>query len=225
MPKKPRVSLRDLEKETKKFRAPATEKERAIIDATVTLMSERGIEGTTTAEIARHAGVTEKTLFRYFPSKNDLVRRVLFPLILERGLTRQWEGVETLLKTKGSSLKQWYIDATTKELAAVAKNVGLTRTVNIELLQNEELREAVAGLWQQRIWKPMVQTLTELQTNGMIRKEVDVEVLARAIHCLHVGYFLARHVFAPDEKWDDTNEIDQMAELLTGGSSAEIGRA
>jgi TetR/AcrR family transcriptional regulator len=221
MPKKPRVSLKDLEKETKKFRTPSTEKERSIINATVALMSERGIDGTTTAEIAKRAGVTEKTLFRYFPSKNDLVRRVLFPLILERGLTRQWEGVETLLKAKGSSLKQWYIDATTKELAAIGKNVGLTRTVNIELLQNAELREAVGSLWQQRIWKPMVETLGELKANGMIREDVDVEVLARAVHCLHVGYFLARHVFAPQEKWDDTNEIDQMAEILSGGSSNE----
>jgi TetR/AcrR family transcriptional regulator len=224
-PRKPRVSLKDLEKETKKFRAPATEKERSIIEATVALMSERGIDGTTTAEIAKHAGVTEKTLFRYFPSKKDLVRRVLFPLILERGLTRQWEGVETLLKAKGSSLKKWYVDATTKELAAIAKNVGLTRTVNIELLQNEELREAVGSLWQLHIWKPMVQALDELQANGMIRKEVDVEVLARAIHCLHVGYFLARHVFAPGDKWDDANEVDQMAEILTVGSSPERQRA
>jgi TetR/AcrR family transcriptional regulator len=225
MPKRPRVSLRDMEKETKKFRAPATEKERAIIEATVALMSERGIDGTTTAEIAKHAGVTEKTLFRYFPSKKDLVRRILFPLILERGLTRQWAGVETLLKAKGTSLKKWYIDATTKELAAVAKNVGLTRTVNIELLQNEELREAVGSLWQQHIWQPMVGTLSELQANGVIRKGVDVEVLARAIHCLHVGYFLARHVFAPDEKWDDASEIDQMAEILAGGCGTEQRRA
>ena len=225
MPKKPRVSLRDLERETKKFLAPATDKERSIIEATVALMSERGIDGTTTAEIAKHAGVTEKTLFRYFPSKKDLVRRVLFPLLLERGLTRQWEGVETLLKAKGPSLKEWYAAATTKELAAIAKNVGLTRTVNIELLQNDELREAVGSLWQQHIWKPMVESLDELQANGMIRKEVDVEVLARAIHCLHVGYFLARHVFAPNEKWDDATEIDQMAEILAGGSSTQGRRA
>src|SRR5262249_6509070 len=125
MPKKQRVSLRDLERETKKFRAPRTEKERAIIEAAVTLMGERGIDGATTAEIARRADVTEKTLFRYFPSKQDLVKRVLFPLILERGLSRQWEGVEALLKTRGSNLKGWYVAATTKELAAVAKNVGL----------------------------------------------------------------------------------------------------
>jgi hypothetical protein len=67
----------------------------------------------------------------------------------------------------------------------------------------------------------MVATLGELQASGVIRKDIDVEVLARAIHCLHVGYFIARYVFAPDKKWDDANEIDQMAEILTAGSTTE----
>jgi TetR/AcrR family transcriptional regulator len=225
MPKKRSVSMRELERETRKFQQPATEKEKAIIDAAVALMGERGVDGATTAEIARRAGVTEKTLFRYFPSKRDLVRRVLFPLILQRGLTQQWEMVETLLKAKDSNLKSWYVAATTKELSIVARNVGLTRTVSMELLQNEELRGAVAALWQQHIWNPMVDSLTALQASGVIRKEVDVEVLARAMHCLHVGYFLARYVFAPDEKWDDVLEIEQMAEILTAGSTPETRRA
>src|SRR5215467_14990065 len=224
MAKKARVSLRDLERETKKFQAPATDKERSIIDAAVALIGERGIDGATTAGIAKRAGVTEKTLFRYFPSKRDLVRRVLFPLILERGLARQWEQVEMLLKSTEASLKDWYIAATTRELEGIAKNVGLTRTVTVELLQNEEFRNAMSGLWQQHIWRPMVGGLEELRTSGVIRKDVDLEVLARAIHCLHVGYFLTRHVFAPDKAWDDANEIEQMAEILSSGSISEVLR-
>jgi AcrR family transcriptional regulator len=221
MSKKQRVSLRDLERESKKFHAPATDKEKAIIDAAVALIGERGIDGATTAAIAKRAGVTEKTLFRYFPSKSDLVRRVLFPMILQRGLTRQWETVENLLKRKGASLKDWYVTATTKELEAVGKNVGLTRTVTMELLQNDEFRGALSNLWQQHIWQPMLEGLDELRANGVIRKDVDLDVLARAIHCLHVGYFLTRHVFAPDMTWDDAKEIEQMAEILSGGSSSE----
>src|SRR5262245_32391156 len=119
MAKKARLSLRDLQQETKKFLAPTTEKEKSIIEAAAALIGERGIDGATTAEIARRAGVTEKTLFRYFPSKKDLVRRVLFPLLLRTGLSRQWETMETLLKAKGSSFKSWYVDATTKELSVI----------------------------------------------------------------------------------------------------------
>ena len=220
MQKRSRISVRDLEQETKKFLAPATEKEKAIIEAALTLISERGIDGATTAEIAKRAGVTEKTLFRYFPSKADLVRRVLFPLLMRVGLMRNWEKFENLLRTKDSRFRDWYVMLATDRLGTISRNPGLARTLLLELLQNEELRAAMEKLWRQYIWRPMVEGLEELQAHGAIRKEIRVDVLARAIHCLHVGYFLARYVFMPDRKWDDPAEIDKMAEILTRGSEA-----
>ncbi len=220
MQKRPRISVRDLEQETKKFLAPATEKEKAIIEAALALIGERGIDGATTAEIAKRAGVTEKTLFRYFPSKVDLVRRVLFPLLLRVGLMRNWEKFEDLLRTKDSRFRDWYVMLATDRLGTISRNPGLARTVLLELLQNEELRKAMEKVWRQYIWRPMVEGLEELQATGAIRKEIRVDVLARAIHCLHVGYFLARYLFAPDRKWDDPAEIEKMAEILTRGSEA-----
>ena len=101
------------------------------------------------------------------------------------------------------------------------------RTLLVELVQNEELREATAALWRQHIWRPMVEGLRQMQASGTLRKEVDAETLARAIHCLNVGYFFVRHVFAPDGKWDDADETEKMAELLAHGSDpgSEEGEA
>src|SRR5215469_6712251 len=97
MPNRQRLTLVDIESETEKFLAPATEKERNILAAAADLLGERGVDGATTAEIARRAGVTERTLFRYFPSKRDLVRRVLAPTILRTILTREWKPFGALL--------------------------------------------------------------------------------------------------------------------------------
>jgi TetR/AcrR family transcriptional regulator len=220
MKKATRISVRQLEQETKKFQAPSTEKERAILEAALSLISERGIDGATTAEIARRANVTERTLFRYFPSKADLVRRVLFPLLLRIGLMRNWETFEEVLKEKGSGFKDWYVSLATDRFATVSRNPGLARTVLLELLQNDELRQAMESVWRQHIWQPMVEGLEELKAKGAIRKNINVEVLARAIHCLHVGYFLARYLFAPDRDWDDEAQIAKMAEILSRGSEA-----
>src|SRR6266511_2668204 len=45
----------------------------SITDTAMRLFRERGFDGVTVAEIARAAEVAEKTVFNYFPRKEDLV--------------------------------------------------------------------------------------------------------------------------------------------------------
>ena len=46
---------------------------RRLLDAANALFRDQGYEGTTAAAIARRAGVTERTFFRYFPSKAEVL--------------------------------------------------------------------------------------------------------------------------------------------------------
>ncbi len=56
------------ERELKKLRT-----RRNLADAAVRLFTERGYDQVTMAEVAAMAGVSRRTAFRYFPSKDDLV--------------------------------------------------------------------------------------------------------------------------------------------------------
>jgi AcrR family transcriptional regulator len=53
-------------------RLPAEERRAALLETASRLFSEGSYRGTTTAEIARAAGVTEPVLYRHFDSKRDL---------------------------------------------------------------------------------------------------------------------------------------------------------
>lgn len=53
-------------------RLPAEERRRAIVQAALRVFSAGSYAGSTTAEIAREAGVTEPILYRHFGSKRDL---------------------------------------------------------------------------------------------------------------------------------------------------------
>src|SRR5207244_7371149 len=53
-------------------RLPAAERRQAFLEAALRVFSEGSYRGTTTAEIAREAGVSEPILYRHFPSKRDL---------------------------------------------------------------------------------------------------------------------------------------------------------
>src|SRR5437899_7716324 len=45
---------------------------REIADSAMQLFAQRGFDGVTVAEVAAAAGVSEKTVFNYFPTKEDL---------------------------------------------------------------------------------------------------------------------------------------------------------
>lgn len=53
-------------------RLPAAERRSAIVQAALRVFASGSYAGSTTAEIAREAGVSEPVLYRHFPSKRDL---------------------------------------------------------------------------------------------------------------------------------------------------------
>ena len=57
---------------TTAVRMPAAERRQALIDTAIRVFSEGSYHGTTTAEIARAAGISEPILYRHFASKRDL---------------------------------------------------------------------------------------------------------------------------------------------------------
>ena len=71
------------------IRLPAAERRQALIETAIRVFSDGSYRGTTTAEIARAAGVSEPILYRHFASKRDLY---LAALDLVWGKMRaQWE--------------------------------------------------------------------------------------------------------------------------------------
>ncbi|HKB94235.1 MAG TPA: TetR/AcrR family transcriptional regulator, partial [Gaiellaceae bacterium] len=67
-------------------RMPAAERRLALVDTAIRLFTESSYRGTTTADIARAAGVSEPILYRHFDSKRDLYLAAL---------DHVWETVRT----------------------------------------------------------------------------------------------------------------------------------
>lgn len=54
-----------------------------VLLAGLKLFSKNGFHATTTAEIAHEAGVSEGTIYKYFKSKDDLLAKLLSPMLTE----------------------------------------------------------------------------------------------------------------------------------------------
>ena len=68
--------IRFVNTETRPLRADAERNRKRLLDAAAEVFAERGLEAST-AEIARRAGVGQGTVFRRFPTKDDLVAAIV----------------------------------------------------------------------------------------------------------------------------------------------------
>ena len=96
-------------------RLKGEERRRVIIEASLTLFSQKGFRGTTTKEIAQAAGCSEATLFKHFATKDELYSAIL----------------ETKVRIE-EVLAQAMHMATRKDDAGVFRAVGLRALSRVE---------------------------------------------------------------------------------------------
>lgn len=71
--------LSSYEKNISEQDIPAGKKK--VLLAAIHLFAQRGFSATTTAQIAKEAGVSEGTIYKYFTSKKDLLTNLMMPLL------------------------------------------------------------------------------------------------------------------------------------------------
>ena len=87
---------------TTAVRMPAAERRRVIVEAAIRVFTTGSYRGTTTAEIARAAGVSEPILYRHFASKRDLYLAALDHVWSQA--RAKWEGVLAEAPDVGTAL-------------------------------------------------------------------------------------------------------------------------
>ena len=91
-------------------RPRSEEKQIALLESATKLVAEQGL-GAPTAQIAKSAGVAEGTLFRYFPTKDDLLNELFAYLTQNLGEALKMNIDQAApLKTRTRSLWNNYID-------------------------------------------------------------------------------------------------------------------
>jgi AcrR family transcriptional regulator len=109
------------------IRLPAEERRAALLEIACRLFSEGSYRGTTTADIAHEAGVTEPVLYRHFASKRDLYLACL---------ETTWEGAREM----------W------EEALAAEPDPGLwVATMGRTFIESEAERPLISHLWVQAI--------------------------------------------------------------------------
>jgi TetR/AcrR family transcriptional regulator len=219
------LTLQALRADAARFARPSTCKEEAILRAATAIFGEKGYEGARTADIAAAAGVTERTLFRYFSSKDVLYRRVMFPAILASAVPRVLTDAGKLFASESGSFREWHRQVLRQRLDAAKRAIPQFRLLVAGLMSDEALRDKIVVIWKAQVLVPLTSTLRRLQAKGEVRTDVSPERLARMIISVNLGFIFARALIAPDAAWDDEAEIDATVDgLLRGVGVAVSGK-
>ncbi len=212
-------TLRNLRGEAARYSRPGSSKEVAILDAATRIFGERGYEGTRTADIAAAAGVTERTLFNYFASKERLYRRVMVPALLAAAVPRALDDAGELFASDAPGFAEWHRRVLERRVGAARRAVPQFRPFIAALTTDEEVRRRVLPIWEKNVLAPLLATLKRFQARGELRSDIRPEVLARAVISLNLGYIFARVLLAPEAAWKDNEEIAATVELLLSGAA------
>ena len=147
-----------------------------IIAAAVAVFAQQGYEATKTADIARHAGVGQGTIYRYVPSKRDLL-----DLVFDYAVEEVMRAVQpVLLADEPPTRPADVID----RIDAAMRNVVETFERRPELLSlvlveaagiDEELKLRVLGL-EATVARMVMRWCEEAKDAGFLRPGADPEV-------------------------------------------------
>lgn len=195
------------------------EKEEKILKSAIRIFSEKGFSASTTSEIAKDAGVAEGTIFRYFKTKKDILRGILIQGINLVSTKIIMEGVEKIFgESDRKDLRLIIRELIYDRLTLVDTFFPVARVIMTEAIFHEDVREAI---YQNIIVKALDvfrQFYGKMADKGMLRQDVDPDLIFRTILFNIAGLIAQRKLFGDKFSPEELDvEIDRMLDVLLNG--------
>lgn len=178
-----------------------------ILNASASLIRERGVAGVTLDDVERAAGVGRSQLYHYFGGRDDLIRAVVDRTVdsVLGGSADHLADLDTV-----DGIARWF--AFVETMCAQRDGVGGCPIGSLvgQLAERDDASRAALVDAFARWEEPLVVGLTRLQERGGLRADVDVEALADFVMAALQGGLLLAQV---------RRDADQLRHALDGALS------
>ena len=188
-----------------------TKKQQDILYAALELFSEKGYENTTTLQIAQKACTSEKTLFKYFPTKQILFDHIFYNCLLE--------ATETTFPPEALPLYESLFHFYQVKTNLCTTNPEFFKLIMHRFFGDEEFRHLICTFWQSAYSELL---LLEVPTTDALKATYGEQIydsLTRIIFSLLLGYCVQKTLLPSEKPCDDTKEIQLMLDILFNGLS------
>lgn len=180
-----------------------------IMQAAVDLISTKSYNGTSTLQIAKHAGLSQATLFKYFKTKEDLLTAILHPVV--PGLFGRF--FEELLALETTEEKVHYL--VHNRMAYLKKNRALMKIILQEIFSNKKLRKEQLYIWN-TLQDKLLRLHKELIKDSRVNPELTIPQMVRICVGPLLGYFAQLYIVG--DKGDIREEdLDLLEKQILGG--------
>ena len=180
-----------------------------IMQAAVDLISTKSYNGTSTLQIAKHAGLSQATLFKYFKTKEDLLTAILHPIV--PGLFGRF--FEELLAFNTTEEKVHYL--VHNRMAYLKKNRALMKIILQEIFSNKKLRNEQIFIWN-TIQDKLLRVHEELVADPRVNPEITIPQMVRICVGPLLAYFAQLYIVG--DKGDIREEdLDLLEKQILGG--------
>ncbi|MDP4092907.1 MAG: TetR/AcrR family transcriptional regulator [Bacillota bacterium] len=194
----------------------ATVKQQKILDTAIRMFAEKGYSNTSTAEIAKEAGVSEVTIFRNYKTKENLLMSVILPFVtdLTPVLTEEFIGE---LKKACNSFEEFIRMMIYNRYNFIKSNKDIFQVVIKEIVYHEDLFKELLPEISRNALEFFNKTINTFKARGEI---IDIPngTMIRMMISLVIGYFTTRFVILKDSQLiDETSEIEYLIGFIING--------
>lgn len=197
------------------------EKEKKILEAAITVFSEKSFNGATTNEIAKLAGVAEGTIFRYFKTKKDILRGIMIQTLNILGKELVVNSLEKVLITaKNSDIREILKKVIYDRMKLLDSIFPMARIVITEALYHEDIRDAIYENIISKALEMFKRFCSNMQEKGLVRSDAEPEAIFRSILGNIMVLIAQKKLFGDKFKMDDFDDhIDKMIDVILNGIS------
>ena len=180
-----------------------------IMRSAVDLISSKGYNGTSTLNIAKHAGLSQATLFKYFKTKVDLLTAILHPVV--PGLFGSFFFL--LLTFETTEEKVHYL--VHNRMTYLKKNRALMKIIFHELFSNKKLRHEQIFIWN-TIQDKLLMLHKELLADPRVNPELTIPQMVRICVGPLLAYFSQLYIVGDNGEMRE-EDLELLEKQILGG--------
>ena len=177
----------------------------------IDLFSKQGYSATSTSQIAKEAGVSEATIFKYFKTKSQLLDAVLKPMIEKMIPVFRQEFVDEFYNKKFATLDELVIAIIKSRYKFIYENQQLLQIFINELLINSSLKDTIGKYYTVNSGKVDEEFSQIFASYG---KDISFSSFFTKLIRIMIGYFIQETIINGKLSKNPKEDLEVMAKQL-----------